>query len=397
MSIFVNLPSEVLTAIQMLNNAGYEAYAVGGCVRDSILGREPDDWDVTTSATPEETQRIFADFPTIETGIKHGTLTAIVEGMPLEITTYRIDGCYSDGRHPDDISFTGSLSEDLRRRDFTINAMAYHPKNGLVDLYEGQKDLSAGVIRCVGDPYQRFEEDALRILRALRFSSVLGFAIEADTERALCSLSSNLSKVSAERLIGELSKLLCGEKAEAVVRRYRRVITEFLPEIGHDTDLHGLSVVRPTITARLAALFYGAAISPAVAKIILQRLRLDNKTAHNVSLLMTNITRCLYTEDTYLLHVLQLVGPDLVFDYLTLRGFDGDTVSRVRQILDTGECYCLSMLAVNGEDVIAAGIEPGRRVGETLQMLLDAVIDGVCPNDKKTLLEYVKLIKKPVQ
>ena len=218
MTVHIDLPVAVSSAIQKLNSAGFEAYAVGGCIRDSLLEYQPDDWDITTSATPSEMQAVFAEYRTVETGLQHGTLMVLLDGMSLEITTYRVDGTYSDGRHPDGVSFTRALSEDLRRRDFTINAMAYHPKTGLVDLYDGQADLAAAIIRCVGEPYRRFEEDALRILRALRFSSTLGFAMDDATAQALRALSSTLTKVSVERITTEFVKLLCGKDAENVLR-----------------------------------------------------------------------------------------------------------------------------------------------------------------------------------
>ena len=196
----VSFPESVRWAIKRLNDAGYEAWAVGGCVRDSALGKEPHDWDMTTSALPEETMAVFADYPVIETGIKHGTVTIVVDGEPLEITTYRVDGSYSDGRHPDGVSFTRSLEADMARRDFTINAMAAHPEKGIVDCFGGLEDLKNGVIRCVGDPERRFSEDALRILRAMRFSAVLGFPVEEKTAEALLKIRENLRHVAMERI-----------------------------------------------------------------------------------------------------------------------------------------------------------------------------------------------------
>ena len=397
MTVHIDLPVAVSSAIQKLNSAGFEAYAVGGCIRDSLLEYQPDDWDITTSATPSEMQAVFAEYRTVETGLQHGTLMVLLDGMSLEITTYRVDGTYSDGRHPDGVSFTRALSEDLRRRDFTVNAMAYHPKTGLVDLYDGQADLAAAIIRCVGEPYRRFEEDALRILRALRFSSTLGFAMDDATAQALRALSSTLTKVSVERITTEFVKLLCGKDAENVLREYRDIIAEILPEIGDGTDFHLLSVLRPAPSVRIAALLYAAGVSPVDAEQVMRRLRMDHKTLHEVVLLLTALPRGVYTEDAYLLRLLRHIGPILAFDYLAIRESHKDTIRLLQQLLDAGACYCLPMLAVNGADVMSVGVAEGCAVGRVLNELLDAVMDGVCRNEREALLEYVKKTKKPVQ
>lgn len=225
------LPKEVQEVLAALSQSGYKAYVVGGCVRDSLLGLVPKDWDVTTSALPEETRRVFADRPVIGTGIQHGTVTVLMDGMPVEVTTYRTDGAYSDHRRPDEVHFTPELREDLARRDFTINAMAYHPNEGIVDYYGGQMDCERGIIRCVGDPAERFEEDALRILRALRFASVLGFSMDSRTREQLIVKRGLLSHMAMERITSEFSRLLCGEKASEVLRGFPTVVGVFLPEI----------------------------------------------------------------------------------------------------------------------------------------------------------------------
>ena len=225
------LPAQVNTALARLHDAGYEAYIVGGCVRDRIMGREPKDYDITTSALPEQTAAVFAGERIIETGMKHGTVTVLLDGEPLEITTFRIDGTYSDSRHPDAVTFTPSLREDLARRDFTMNAMAYSSETGLVDPFGGQADIAAKYIRCVGDPDLRFREDALRILRALRFSSVLGFPIEPETDGAARYLCLLLKKISAERVFSELKQLLCGPDVRRVLLDYAGVLGAVLPEI----------------------------------------------------------------------------------------------------------------------------------------------------------------------
>ena len=231
------IPSYVQTVLERLNARGHEAFAVGGCVRDTMDGREPSDWDVCTSALPGETKAAFSGFRVIETGIRHGTVTVLSEGRPVEITTYRVDGVYSDGRHPDSVSFTASLREDLARRDFTMNAMAFAPGTGVVDPFGGQEDLRRGLLRCVGDPSARFSEDALRILRALRFSAVYGYRIEPETAAAAHSLRQTLGAVSPERRLTELRKLLTGGEAAQVLAGFSDVLAAAVPGLGENTAL----------------------------------------------------------------------------------------------------------------------------------------------------------------
>lgn len=392
----INLPSAVLTALEKLNTAGFEAYAVGGCVRDSQMGKKPFDWDITTSATPRETASVFTDFRTIETGIKHGTVTVIVDNTPLEITTFRLEGVYSDGRHPDSVSFSQRLSDDLQRRDFTINAMAYHPHTGLVDLYHGQADLADATIRCVGEPEKRFEEDALRIIRALRFAAVLDFAIDDATDVALRRLSPTLDKVSVERITAELSKLLCGKAASRIVGEYNDVFRCILPELPANSDYRLLSVTESTPIARFAALLWESEVSAECAEDILRRLRLDNHTIQSV----TRLIRCKgmphdNTQD--LLWLLNRLDTDLVWDYLTLNNVADTPRALVERLIRDGCCYKLSMLATNGRDLQKSGIGDGPVIGETLHTLLEAVINGDCRNNKSDLLRYANKIKKPVQ
>ena len=227
----IQLPSVVLLAIERLEAHGHRAYAVGGCVRDSLIGRTPNDWDITTSARPEETAAAFVGFKTVETGVKHGTLTVIIDGTPLEITTFRNDGEYADNRHPIAVTFSDTPEEDLSRRDFTVNAMAYHPKEGLLDLFGGQDDLQRRIIACVGEPKRRFDEDGLRILRAIRFASVLDFEIEEQTAKAVHAQRELLGNIAAERIREEFCKLIMGKGAVAILRDFSDVIGVFLPEI----------------------------------------------------------------------------------------------------------------------------------------------------------------------
>ena len=270
MEIFI--PQFVRTALDRLNECGYEGYIVGGCVRDSLLGKKPHDYDVCTNCTPDKMLEVFANFRTIETGLKHGTLTVLIEGEPVEITCYRSDGEYIGHRKPAQVTFESSLEEDLKRRDFTVNAMAYSPKEGLIDLYGGQGDLEKGIIKCVGEPEKRFDEDALRILRGLRFSSCLGFEIEEKTSKAILEQRELLKSISAERIASELKKLLCGKGARKILLDYREVIAVFIPELResfdfrqnnphHFLDVYGhicLSVenVRPQWQMRLTMLLH---------------------------------------------------------------------------------------------------------------------------------------------
>lgn len=251
----MDMPKNVDTAINLLQSAGFEAYAVGGCVRDSLLGKIPNDWDITTSAKPEDMKSVFADFHCIDTGIKHGTVTVVIDGEPLEITTFRLDGEYEDNRHPKSVTFTADLGADLGRRDFTVNAMAYSKKTGTVDLFDGQNDLKNKIIRCVGDPDRRFNEDALRILRALRFASALDFEIEEKTAQSLLKNCALLGNISEERIAKELLKLVCGKGAKRILTDFAPVLFEILPELqpmyknSHDNPHHCYDIYEHTLIA----------------------------------------------------------------------------------------------------------------------------------------------------
>lgn len=390
------LPDAVMQAIRQLNAAGYEAYIVGGCVRDTLLGRIPEDWDITTSATPDEMKTVFSDRRIIEAGIQHGTLIVVVDDMPLEITTYRVESGYSDSRHPDSVQFTRSLAEDLRRRDFTINAMAYHPENGLIDLYGGQMDLARKTIRCVGEPNVRFTEDALRILRALRFAAVLDFTIEAQTEVALRHLSPTIRRVSAERIMEEFCMMLRDNSVCRIFGRYKDVLIVVMPELVHVTDLSLLSLMPPMMYARFSALFWNTTVAISTIQEALRRLRLDKKTINTVGLLLS--CREMPISSNYdLLRVLNRISPDLIWIYLTLRQADDDLKQRVESLLSSNACYKIPILAVDGDDVIAAGISAGPDVGRVLYALLDAVMEGKCPNQKDELIKWIAKVKDPVQ
>ncbi len=435
------LPNAVQQAIERLENAGYEAFAVGGCVRDIMLGRVPNDWDITTSATPQKTFDCFADCRRIETGIKHGTVTVILHGMPLEITTYRIDGAYSDNRRPDSVSFSRRIEDDLARRDFTVNAMAYHPSRGLVDLFGGREHLRQGVIACVGDPATRFHEDGLRILRALRFSATLDFVIDGPTADAIHGCRHLLANIAFERIREELCKLLCGDGAVRVLREYHDVISVFLPEITpcvgfeqnsryHCYDvwehtLHALAENRDRdLRTRLAILFHDIGkphcytedelgghfkghgpIGTRMTEEILRRLRFDNDTLGRVTRLVDYHDRAFPAEERAIKRLMQKMSKEDILRLLEVQRCDrlahAPAHSEPREenkqiplimeeIRRSNACLSLKTLAVRGNDLLELGYPAGRPIGEMLSRLLDAVIEGELPNDRQILTEYAK-------
>lgn len=392
----ISLPDSVLHAICLLNVAGYDAYLVGGCVRDSLLGIEPDDWDIATSATPSEIRYVFSDYHLTNFGQQYGTITVFIQDVYVEITTFRLESDYSDGRHPDSVQYTTSLLDDLRRRDFTINAMAYHPFEGVIDLYHGQEDLVAGVIRCVGEPEKRFHEDALRILRALRFAATLDFAIEPKTEAALIQMAPALTQMSAERISCELTKLLRKHSAAHILSKYRNVFAVVLPEIAYVTDFSLISDQSLHLYARFSAMFWKADVDPIAVRETLLRLRFDKRTALTTALLLS--CRDMPLNTTYdLLRLLNRITPTLVKPYFSLREVDDIVRKRVSALVDENACYHIPILAIDGDDVIAAGIPKGPEVGRVLYAVLDAVMLGTCPNRKEDLLKWIEENQKPVQ
>ena len=390
----IEIPGEALYIIDMLEDGGYEAYVVGGCVRDSLRGIIPKDWDICTNALPGQTAELFRQCRLIETGLAHGTLTLMLSGMPFEVTTYRIDGKYSDYRRPDEVGFTSDLKEDLARRDFTINAMAYSPKHGLVDFFGGPMDLKEGVIKCVGDPDRRFHEDALRIMRALRFASVLGFSIEGDTSNAMLKNKALLKNIAVERIAGELNKLIAGINVRTVLADHLPVIVELIPELAQVCILESIESAPADAALRLAMLFSGIPqISADMAKEILMRLKYDNKTVETVTVLVScfdaEIKPC--AED--IKRWLNKIGEGRLRQLLEIRAAGHDELkSLIDEVIDQNQCYSLKDLAVNGSDLIKIGMSEGERVGAALNKLLNMVIDGEAENDKISLLEAAKRV-----
>lgn len=434
----IQLPEKVNRIITTLQKHGFEAYAVGGCVRDSFLGRVPGDWDITTSAAPEETKSLFAR--TFDTGIEHGTITVLLNGEGFEVTTYRIDGKYEDNRHPSKVQFTRSLSEDLLRRDFTINAMAYNEQDGLVDLFHGMEDLKKGVIRCVGNAEARFSEDALRILRAIRFSAQLGFEIEKETRQAIRKLAPNLSYISAERIQTELVKLLVSDHPDYLRTAWETGLTrEFLPEFdacmetAQNTPHHccnvgehilkSLTEIENDRLLRITMLLHDIAKpivkktdengrdhfkthGPAGEKLagkILRRLKFDNVTIRNTCRLIRyhDLRPTPDAEDVR--RAVNLIGEELFPLYLKVQKADllsqstykreeklarlGGVTEAYQGILERGECTSLKTLAVSGKDLIKAGHPAGPALGALLERLLDCVLKDPTLNTKEKLLE----------
>lgn len=437
----IQLPEKVNTIIQTLQEHGYEAYAVGGCVRDSLLGREPGDWDITTSASPDETKKLFAR--TVDTGIEHGTVTVLLGKEGFEVTTYRIDGKYEDSRHPTEVIFTRNLREDLLRRDFTINAMAYNDTEGIVDIFGGMDDLKRKIIRCVGNARERFGEDALRIMRGVRFAAQLGFSLEKETKEAMTELAPTLEKISAERIQTELVKLLVSDSPELIREAYHLGITAvILPEFdemmrtGQETKYHRYDVGEHTVQAvcnvppdkvlRLTMLLHDVA-KPEMktvdadgtahfkghdirgeqkAKEILRRLKFDNDTIHKVTKLVRwhdyrmpaekkNVRKAMSKISAELFPMYLLVKrADILAHSIYRREEELENLSGLQkcyeEIVADHECVSLKQLAVTGTDLIGIGMKPGKQIGEVLNELLRIVLEYPEFNNKEHLIRFVQ-------
>jgi len=409
-----HLPEQVDMAIAILEENGYEAYIVGGCVRDLIIGVTPKDYDITSNALPSEVMYVFRKYRIIETGLKHGTVTVILQHMPIEITTYRIDGNYSDNRHPDNVDFTKSLSEDLKRRDFTMNAIAYNHKKGMIDIYGGKWDIENKIIRCVGNAEERFAEDALRILRAARFSSTLNFEIEKQTSGSMKKCCGLLQNIAKERINVELSKLLCGVGVRMVLLNFMDVIATFIPEIMSLTEFdiaHAANVINNTpdvLNLRLCALFHD--ISGKMARDILTRLKFDKATIKSVYMLVLYHDMKIELNASSLKRWLNKLSEAVVRDIITLKKAEmlaqssdnsfgiqhlDELIDLLDRIIKEQECYTIQNLAINGNDLIELGILEGKEVGNALNYLLNCVIDNNNLNTKQNLT-YLILQKSTV-
>ena len=443
MSRRIALPSTALSALELLEANGYEAWCVGGCVRDAILGRNVNDYDIATAAPWNETERILSSggFSVHRTGVKHGTVTAVRDGMALEITTYRTDAGYSDGRHPDSVAFVQSIEEDLARRDFTVNALAYHPDRGLLDCWGGIEDLNRGVIRVVGDPAKRFREDGLRVLRGCRFASQLGFSIEDETLQAMKAHKMMLGKVSAERITHELDALLLGEHVHDALMETVDVLVAVMPEIAacrefdqhtpyhiYDVWEHTAWVVQRSPATRLArwaalmhdigkpsacffegkrAHFYGhAELSALLAREIMERLLmapafvnqvLTLVRIHDVQIAATprSVRRALGKLDGNVELFRALIGIKRA-DALAQSSLSEPRIELAAElertlddVLENEQAFTVKQLAINGRDVMALGVPAGPGIGEALEAALEAVIDDQVPNEREALLAFL--------
>ena len=442
--VIIKLPKHVKYIIETLEQNGYEAYAVGGCVRDSILGREPNDWDITTSADPYEVKKLFSH--TIDTGLQHGTVTIMLEHVGYEVTTYRIDGDYEDSRHPKEVTFTKSLEEDLKRRDFTVNAMAYNDRDGLIDLFHGMDDIQKKVIRCVGNAEERFTEDALRIMRAVRFSAQFGYEIELETKKAIVKLAPNLKNISAERIREELIKLLVSDHPDYIRIAYETGITaQILPELDVCMEtkqntphhkytvgehiIHSLANVPGDKVLRLAMLMHDigkpycittdeagrdhfkghAEKSAEMAAVIMHRLKFDNDTLNRVKRLAKYhdwaISLSPPIKKATVRSMISRIGEDLFPDLFTIG--DADLLAQsdyfkaekeekqqllkemYREIMEQGDCLSIKNLAVSGNDLIGHGMKPGKELGQVLQKMLEDVLKHPSSNNKEYLLNHL--------
>lgn len=440
------IPEGARAILAQLAASGFEAFLVGGCVRDLLRGVEPQDWDICTSALPAQTEACFPQAKVIETGLRHGTVTLCLDHQHFEVTTYRADGPYSDGRRPDSVAFVPELREDLARRDFTVNAMAMGLDGQVRDFFGGRADLEQGVIRCVGDPDRRFQEDGLRLMRALRFSATLDYAIEPATALSIRRNLPMLDRVAAERIQVEFRKLLLGPRCVSVLREYPEVFCRFWPQLaplveleqnnpwhcfgGWEHTLHALDAARSDLVIRLAVLlhdigkpackttdengvdhFYGhPAAGAQLANEMLRALKFDNDTRRRVVQLVEWHDAPIHLTEKSIRRWLGRLGEEAFFQLLAVKRCDSmgqdpalvqdrlaaneELKEMARAVIAQGQCFSLKDLAVDGRDVMAAGIPPGPQVGQALQALLAQVVNGELPNDKETLLASIKQIAR---
>lgn len=394
----MDIPIEAKQVIKQLNNNGYEAYIVGGCVRDHLLGNVPKDWDITTSALPHDVKRLFTH--TFDTGIQHGTITVLIDNISFEVTTYRIDGDYKDNRHPEEVVFTDKLSGDLSRRDFTMNAIAYNDDKGFVDLFNGLDDIKSGIIRGVGIPSKRFQEDALRMLRAVRFSAQLGFKIEPATLNALIENAHLIQNISIERIRDEFTKLLISPNPnKLLLLRDTSLMKYFLPEgidiLKNEHLIPSLEISPNDITLRLSLLFNS--LNKKNVSNILKRLRFDNKTNSRVSLLVEYSHLSVEPTRYEISKLLSNIGPEAFEELITLKralkyedNILTELISIYNGIIANNYCYSLKTLAINGNDLQLFNLANGKLIGEKLQHALDIVLHEPTLNNKEILMNILK-------
>lgn len=435
----ITIPNDVENVINILSSNGHKAYVVGGCVRDSLMGREPDDWDVTTDASPKELKKIFASFRTVDTGIDHGTVLVVSGKTPVEVTTFRIDGEYTDNRHPDSVTFTSNIEDDLARRDFTMNAMAYNHEDGIIDPFRGRDDIENKIIRCVGEPDKRFNEDGLRIMRAVRFSSVLGFTIEEKTAESIIKNENLLGAIAAERLSKELMKLLCGENVFEVLTKFRSVIGVFIPELKLEFDfkqygkkhaydvwmhtVHTVNNIEANPVLRLTMLLHDtgkiathaidengnstfrnhAAVGGVIAENILRRLKFSKEYINTVSYLVSIHDKEVPETRIQVKEYIRELGEKNYIRLMKIRRADKSGLSKgyrdiadklvfaystFDEVMNNNEPYSIKQLAVDGNDL--KKFVPANDIGDTLNFLIETVIKHPENNEKEILIDIVK-------
>ena len=398
-----NIPGYILKVLNILNNNGFEAYLVGGCVRDALMGIEPHDFDLTTNALPQEIIQCFHGMRIIETGLKHGTVTVVSDGENVEITTYRIDGKYTDNRHPEKVEFTRNIHEDLSRRDFTANAISYSPYDGIVDIFGGREDIKNKIIRCVGNPDMRFNEDGLRIIRAIRFSSVLSFEIDELTSQSIHKNKDLLSNISAERIYSELQKLICGKNAHTVLLEYSDIFFKVFPCLLEYKDIYtknlgNIQNAPNDVISRFCILLNGMDKENIASS--LRLLKPDNYFYKNVLKLMEYSDRKINYDEISVRYIMNDLNDENIYrlSYIknaTDKDFSCDKfISVYKMQLETGACVKIKDLDINGAELINLGFKKGKLIGDILDKLLQAVIENKCSNKKQELLKLAKIIGK---
>ncbi len=439
------MPEKVKVISEKLKLCGFEAFAVGGCVRDSIMGAVPNDWDICTDAKPEQIKHCFCGFNTFDSGIKHGTISIVIDGEVFEVTTYRIDGEYTDNRRPDSVTFTTDIVKDLARRDFTINAMAYNEEFGLIDPFDGRKDLAEKTLRCVGNPDLRFGEDALRIIRALRFASVLNLKIENSTSLSIYKNAELLKNIAAERISAEFDRLLCGDSAEEILNCYRDVFAVFIPEIKpmFDYDQHtkhhnrdvwkhttcSVGCIEKTPLLRMTMLLHDIGkpdackrdsdgtchfkghpkYSAQKAELILRRLKYPTEFIEVCTTLIKYHDVRLSGAKRQLRHIMNIIGKENTALLMKIQKADILAQSEYKrreklekldlaccaydEVLADDDCFTLKQLAVNGADIMRIGVEEGIKVGRILKMLLSLVMEDKLENEKSVLLKKAEELR----
>ncbi len=386
----MKLPENVQYILKTLSHKGYSAYVVGGCVRDSLMGQTPQDWDIATSALPQQTMEAFSGENIVPTGLKHGTVTLVLNHIPYEITTFRSDGEYKDNRRPENVSFVTSVENDLLRRDFTINAIAYSPETGYIDLFDGKEDIKSGIISCVGDAHTRFNEDALRIMRALRFAATLGFEIEPETEKSILKNKGLLKNIARERINTEFTKLLSGKNAEKILKKYVDVFGEIFPPFSREDFLAGAARVsyESLPVYRIGAFFIYTFKSADRVKNALRSLKFDNKTTLFVCSIAENINISPPNSMEQCLKLMHHMGKEGALALACIRR-QHHFKELVEEATLKGLCYSLKTLKISGKDLISHGIT-GMDIGKALEMLLMAVMEGKTENETHALISYGK-------